>query len=91
MPRDCAQQGHVWLEPDGTLYARHRDRPQGSTVAVSCLYCEATTTVVAHGRSTAPPRNDDAARGLARLTKGDDVLLARVAALRSASAPVKIS
>jgi hypothetical protein len=55
VPYDCAQQGHVWLEADGTPYARSSDRPRGP-VAVTCEYCGASATLEGHGAFTAPPK-----------------------------------
>lgn len=54
MTHDCAHQGHVWVEPDGTRYVRHRDRPK-QKVAVTCLHCPATADLPMHGKATAPP------------------------------------
>lgn len=51
-PHSCRDHGHVWREPDGTLYTRHRDRT--GAVAGTCLYCGATATLPAFGKATMP-------------------------------------
>lgn len=51
-PHACEHNGHVWLEADGTLYVRHRDRT--GSVAVQCLYCDQTASLEAHGKATMP-------------------------------------
>lgn len=52
---DCTQQGHVWIEPDGTLYQRHRGRTPAD-VPVVCQFCLTDATLPAFARSTAPPQ-----------------------------------
>lgn len=51
-PHSCRDMGHIWTEPDGTLYTRHRNRR--GTVALTCLYCEASANLPAHGKATMP-------------------------------------
>lgn len=46
----CLHQGHVWLEPSGALYTRHRHRE--GTVEVTCLYCDTPATLPLHGTAT---------------------------------------
>ncbi len=51
-PHSCLHNGHIWIEADGSLYVRHRDR-QGET-AVTCLYCDATASLPMFGKATMP-------------------------------------
>ncbi len=55
MARDCAQSGHVWLEADGKVFARHQERAPGK-VAVHCQFCDATGAIEGSAKATAPPR-----------------------------------
>lgn len=51
----CTDHGHVWLETDGTPYARHRGRTQAS-VAVICQYCLLERDLPGFAQHTAPPQ-----------------------------------
>lgn len=54
MTYDCAQRGHIWVEPDGTLFVRHNQRPKG-LVKLQCIHCGAQAEQDRYARHTAPP------------------------------------
>lgn len=90
IPHSCTDNGHVWIEGDGSLYVRHRDR-QG-VVDVSCLYCEDTASLVAFGKATAPFRQEQVS-ALASLMKDTalrDQRQALMATMQATLAPAKI-
>jgi hypothetical protein len=45
---DCKHRGHIWLEADGTLFARTRDLSQREPIAVLCRHCPATATLAGY-------------------------------------------
>lgn len=55
MIRDCPHQGHVWLEADGSVFHRVRDRSKTEKIPVHCKYCEATAEMVGWGKKRAVP------------------------------------
>lgn len=51
MTRDCAHQGHIWLEADGTPFNRRKPKgieQAGPSVPVQCAHCEATHVYVGY-------------------------------------------
>lgn len=85
-PHSCVSHGHVWLEEDGTLYVRHRDR--SGSVPVQCLYCDQTAELAAHGKATMPfPQ--EAQKAMATLLRAPK-LRTKITAVRTAFASASV-
>lgn len=81
-PHSCLHNGHVWLEADGSLYSRHRNR-QG-TVPAACLYCDVVQDLPAFGKATMP-FHQEVVKAVAELRK-DSVVRAKIDATKAAFA-----
>lgn len=85
----CLHNGHIWIEANGELYVRHRDRT--GTVDVSCPYCDTIASLTAHGKATAP-FTEEAVKAMAVLRKDRtlrDKVDAKKVAFAITSAPAK--
>ena len=80
----CHDQGHIWMEADGSLYTRHRHRT--GTITVSCLYCDQSAELPAYGKETSPFPQEKA-KALAVLTRDSPALRDKVAAAKLAFTP----